>query len=219
KKPCDYESITKNNGYLYDLENKRLRVRDPEGQVDFILDAQPADMDCNLRKVYHVRGGFQVTCCQCKRVTEVIENELSKQRYKRNVAERQVERPNFIEILSPSELAVEEAKRQAFRVEAKGIQPMQNNTGAGGPSTRRRRSRTIRFPLVEEPHRDVIFESHNATIEEDTTAADAIIEPEEEVTSILHGRSNLADTIPAKIAHLTTERAPTEADLLQNEQE
>ncbi|OWA55403.1 hypothetical protein BV898_19789 [Hypsibius exemplaris] len=42
KKPCDYESITKNDGYLYDLENKRLRVRDPERQVDFILDAQPA---------------------------------------------------------------------------------------------------------------------------------------------------------------------------------
>ncbi|OWA55341.1 hypothetical protein BV898_19725 [Hypsibius exemplaris] len=79
KKPCDYESITKNDGYLYDLENKRLRVRDPERQVDFILDAQPADMDCNFTtKVYHVRGGFSDVLLSVTVVnTTVIENELS----------------------------------------------------------------------------------------------------------------------------------------------
>ncbi|OWA50633.1 hypothetical protein BV898_15143 [Hypsibius exemplaris] len=79
KKPCDYESITKNDGYLYDSENKRLRVRDPERQVDFILDAQSANIDCNFTtKVWHVRGGFSdVLLSLAVENTTVIENELS----------------------------------------------------------------------------------------------------------------------------------------------
>ncbi|OWA54479.1 hypothetical protein BV898_18881, partial [Hypsibius exemplaris] len=177
KKPCDYESITKNDGYLYDLE-KATQSSGPGRQVDFILDTQPQTWIATSRQRYIMCGAVSVTCC----------------------------------------LSVTVKRRDAKHSESKRRRSnqMQNNHGGGRPvhATTRSRTTTTSTPVSERTAQGRNFRvPQTLLLRKIQQRQTQLSNQKEEVTSILHGRSNLAGHETAETAQPMTERAPTEADL------
>ncbi|OWA51884.1 hypothetical protein BV898_16345 [Hypsibius exemplaris] len=113
-----------------------------------------------------------------------------------------------------------EARRQASESKRRRFNQCKTTRGreAVHATTKEPDNYYFRFPLAKNRTGSVIFESHNATIEEDTTAADAVIEPKRSYFNLARG-GQISQEHTRGIAQPMTERAPTEADLLQNEQE
>ena len=114
RQSCAYESISIGLGFVYNMENGLLRVRDSVRQVEFILENKTADVTCNFTaQVYNVHGGFTDVLLSLVYTSEIQPtDELPElRRYRRQLRERIVGRVAYLEGKSPSERAVEEARR------------------------------------------------------------------------------------------------------------
>ena len=157
RQSCAYESISIGFGFVYNMENGLLRVRDSVRQVEFILENKTADVSCNFTaQVYHVHGGFTDVLLSLVYTSDIQPaDELPElRRYRRQLQERIVDRESYLDGKSPSERAVEEARRISSLGETqdRDMIPTPIPTRATQTeSTRPRRTRTttVIFPSTE----------------------------------------------------------------------
>ena len=58
-KNCTFSNMTQGKAYIFQLENNRMRIRDAEHQMDFIVSKEPAETNCKFpSRVYTVVAGY-----------------------------------------------------------------------------------------------------------------------------------------------------------------
>jgi hypothetical protein len=216
-KNCEFDTITQGKAHLYDLNNNQWRIRDSRHQVEFILDAEPANISCSFeRPVHHVKSGFSdvLITIDSVGVMESVEEIPETRKVKRQVQERVTEREPYVESMSPSELAIQEARDEAKRQESYKVPNFRHQeTPDPNPSpVPKRRTRTTTPEPVPTPNTQR-NQDHSPPDDPKSTT------PKMEYESTISNTPISEDVMRTELVMTSTRQQPEDQNLLQQEQE